>query len=70
MMPAWDEIYQGDIRGKAKPTSYGYLFVALSATGFLFRAVPAAGDRLGRAAFTIDERGAAPHSPWGPDGGC
>ena len=55
MMPMWDEIYQGDVRGKARPTSYGYLFEALPAKGFAFKAYPAKDMSL--RTFVVDEEG-------------
>lgn len=68
MHPLWDEIYQADLRGASKPTSYGYLFVAMDADAqgrpyregdrkrFGFCAHPADGGRSGRAALLIDDR--------------
>jgi len=55
MPPDWDEIYQGDVRGKGRPTTYGYLFEALPARGFSIRAFPAKDDRL--RTFVIDRSG-------------
>ncbi|HEX7901417.1 MAG TPA: hypothetical protein VF950_26900 [Planctomycetota bacterium] len=57
MPPEWEQIYFADLRGRARPTSYGYLFEALPPKGFLFRALPSADDRLGRATFVIDQGG-------------
>ena len=55
MHPIWEEVYAADASGAARPTSYGYLFEALPAKGFLFRAPPAKDPRL--RTFVVDETG-------------